>query len=660
MRGSITAKIVAAIVCLTVVPLIAAGSGFYFDLTSHFGKMEKEQGTYDLQTAEQLVEFIEKNQLSSVRGNAYWEEHHTALAERDAEFLQDSVMSIMDVNESLSAIYVTDLQGQVIEKREDEPLGVEGELAKVAAKLGDEMEVGGLLRSERGLQLVAVSKVTDEQGTAEPNGLLMFFRPVDAAFLATMKEIGKTDVIVFDGMAAQASFAGFEKGRVAGLAEEIEAGTGPVTHSEKSAEGQVTETFGQVRDLTGEPIGFMGTRSVTQIGAELRDRIVKAALLAVLLLAVIASALSFVLYRWLSKPLRRLQGEMVRVASGDLSDGTLTAELNRSKGRDEIGQITAAFLTMKDGLAGLVRRVYEESNLLTDGSREFAAATEEARGTLGLIAASSAEIERLVERTFVQVEAASSKLLTLEGQAQAISRDSGESVAAARLMRTAAVDGQGQVERSISAMAGIRSSADDSEERVLALQAVADEIYVIVDRIKAIAQQTGMLALNAAIEAARAGEHGRGFAIVAGEVGKLSQQAKGATEEIEGLIDRVRASIANVCETTDQLREKSAAGEAAVRGTQEAFAAILGHVQAVEGRIRDISQEASRQESITREGADAVVAVKSMAAEMVGSVGEAAVATDGALSTMQAIAENSGRLAELAEDLLGDVGRFKV
>lgn len=62
-------------------------------------------------------------------------------------------------------------------------------------------------------------------------------------------------------------------------------------------------------------------------------------------------------------------------------------------------------------------------------------------------------------------------------------------------------------------------------------------------QLKSLQNKQKILALNASIEAARAGEKGAGFAVVAKEVGKLSEQSTVVNREIEEIVEQISLSV---------------------------------------------------------------------------------------------------------------------
>lgn len=72
---------------------------------------------------------------------------------------------------------------------------------------------------------------------------------------------------------------------------------------------------------------------------------------------------------------------------------------------------------------------------------------------------------------------------------------------------------------------------------------LVERITLKTSELKALQNKQKILALNASIEAARAGEKGAGFAVVAKEVGKLSEQSTVVNKEIEEIVGNISAAV---------------------------------------------------------------------------------------------------------------------
>lgn len=68
---------------------------------------------------------------------------------------------------------------------------------------------------------------------------------------------------------------------------------------------------------------------------------------------------------------------------------------------------------------------------------------------------------------------------------------------------------------------------------------LVEQITTKTTELKALQNKQKILALNASIEAARAGVDGAGFAVVAKEVGKLSEQSTLVNKEVEGIVHKI-------------------------------------------------------------------------------------------------------------------------
>jgi methyl-accepting chemotaxis protein len=322
-----------------------------------------------------------------------------------------------------------------------------------------------------------------------------------------------------------------------------------------------------------------------------------------LLIMVLCALTGMALTRVTAPRIERLSTFAERVAAKDL-----TSQI-RVTGNDEIGRCGAALNASVTSLRTVFQSVARGAEMLSAATTEISARSVQSAGNA-----------RTESGKINQIAAAAQEMTATIGE---ISHNAENAAGSSRESAETAERGGTVMHAAAATMEKIAAATRTVSEKMTSLAHRSEEIGKVVNVIQEISEQTNLLALNAAIEAARAGEHGRGFAVVAGEVRRLAERTKSATEEIAGTIRSIQEETRDTLQVMADSRSAVESGMEETSRARQSLETTIATSKQVEQQIHLIATAATEQTSAAGEISESAGQISKLALENTHSAEEA-------------------------------------
>ena len=370
----------------------------------------------------------------------------------------------------------------------------------------------------------------------------------------------------------------------------------------------IKKTLGEIADSNREQLG----RETEDMNAAKRSMGMTMVVTTFVALVVGIFVAVFVSRR-IATTMQSVLGLAEAIAAGDLTRDDLEMPSD-----DELGDLTQAVNKVNSNLKTMIFAILDNAQHVASASEEFSA--------------TSAQISANSEETSAQAGVVSRSSQHVSENLQSVSTGAEEMTSTIQSIASNAHE-------AATVAANAVQTAQSANTIVAKLGASSAEIGEVIKVITSIAQQTNLLALNATIEAARAGEAGKGFAVVANEVKELAKQTAKATEDISRKITAIQTNT---------------------QGAVEAIGTISGVISQISDISGTIATAVEEQSATTNEMTRNVADAAKGSGEITHNIAGVAEAARGTSTSAQESQKAANDLAEMATQLQGLVGQFKI
>ncbi len=299
---------------------------------------------------------------------------------------------------------------------------------------------------------------------------------------------------------------------------------------------------------------------------------------------------------------------------------------------DEMGDLAFALNSVLSKLRQIPETLASSASRLVAAGKELSEANNEQQQSLNQQAAAIQETQVTSQE--------------IKHTSQMTSERAESMLRVARRAEELGHEGEAAIEQSMQGLATIQQFVDAMQVKLNRLAESATQIGEITEAVKDMADQSNLLAVNAAIEAARAGDNGKGFAVLAREIRALADQSVKSTTRIRAILGEVIGAIRAAATMVEQ-------GSRDIQGGLE-------RMRASSNSLRELSKLSQENSAAMRQIVAAVNQQNAGISQIFSAIADLSQIMDATLKRLESTQQATGTLEAVSTEVSEMAQQFTV